>query len=94
MSERTWNLGLDDAVEGAPINPRFATDPDYAAGYAYGEPDDEEPACWSPELPGPPEPSVEELCAAYGHTYHGDDSLGGRCYCGEVRYPGGQPRDR
>lgn len=38
-----------------------------------------------------PEPTVEEICAAYGHAYEGDDSGRGRCYCGEQSYPEGGP---
>lgn len=39
------------------------------------------------------EPSVEELCAADGHAYDGDDCGVGRCYCGLQQYPkGGPPR--
>ena len=34
--------------------------------------------------PQPPEPNY---CEMEGHPYHGDDSDGGRCYCGEKRYP-------
>lgn len=36
-----------------------------------------------------PEPTTEELCAP--HPYHGDDNDGGRCYCGQQRYPAGGP---
>jgi hypothetical protein len=42
-----------------------------------------------------PEPTIEQECSYHGHTYHGDDhpdapdGMGGRCYCGEVRYPTG-----
>jgi hypothetical protein len=44
-----------------------------------------------------PEPTIEQKCSYYGHTYHGDDrpdasdGMGGRCSCGEVRYPTGGP---
>jgi hypothetical protein len=35
-----------------------------------------------------PDPTTEELCDP--HPYDGDDSSGGRCYCGTKRYqPGG-----
>jgi hypothetical protein len=30
---------------------------------------------------------VEDLCAAAGHKYYGDDSGVGRCYCGAKTYP-------
>jgi len=32
-----------------------------------------------------------EQCCDEGHEYNGDDEHGGRCYCGEVRYPTGGP---
>jgi hypothetical protein len=42
-----------------------------------------------------PEPTTMEICAMPPdpHKYDGDDSSGGRCVCGEVRYPvgGGEP---
>jgi len=43
------------------------------------------------QLETPPEQEypVEEICASQGHSYYGDDEEGGRCYCGEKRYPHG-----
>lgn len=32
-----------------------------------------------------------EQCCSEGHEYNGDDEYGGRCYCGETRYPKGGP---
>lgn len=32
-----------------------------------------------------------EQCCDEGHQYNGDDEVGGRCYCGDVRYPMGGP---
>lgn len=40
-------------------------------------------------LPGPPEPTVEDVCGSYGHAYEGDDGEVGRCYCGQRTYPKG-----
>lgn len=37
------------------------------------------------------QPTYEDLCAAEGHAYHGDDSGRGRCYCGHTEYPVGGP---
>lgn len=54
---------------------------EFAGGYARG--------------PVPPEPTVEEYCAAGGHAYAGDDGPPpdgrGRCYCGQMDYPLGGP---
>lgn len=42
----------------------------------------------------PTSPTVEDYCAAGGHSYNGDDwydedTIMGRCYCGEAVYPKG-----
>jgi hypothetical protein len=40
------------------------------------------------------EPDIEpNYCEANGHPYHGDDSEGGRCECGERRFPFGGPAE-
>lgn len=44
--------------------------------------------CWDEPQPSWP---IEAECAHYGHAYYGDDEDGGRCYCGEKRYPKGGP---
>jgi len=45
----------------------------------------------------PPEPypeyTEEDICTAANHAYFGDDDDGGRCYCGQKRYPRGGPKD-
>ena len=48
-----------------------------------------------------PAPTVDDMCAAGGHAYAGDDVAEhptgshpvGRCYCGAVTYPPGGPVD-
>lgn len=41
-----------------------------------------------------PEPTPDDLCAARGHEYHGDDGGTGRCWCGAQTYPkGGNSED-
>jgi len=39
--------------------------------------------------PEPPqqEPDDVDICGMQGHPYYGEDENGGRCYCGEKRYP-------
>jgi len=45
-----------------------------------------------PGPPDPPEPSDEELCAAYtAHAYDGKDAQGPRCHCGLRRTWASQP---
>ena len=48
--------------------------------------------------PQPPQPTVEDYCAAGQHAYAGDDGAQehggrGRCYCGQREYPWGGPND-
>lgn len=84
MSERTYYMGMDDAANGAPPRTgRFASDPDYTAGYddTIGTSADER---HYPE-PSMPEPSDEDLCGSFGHKYYGEDPEGPRCYCGHRR---------
>lgn len=50
------------------------------------------------KVPGPI-PTDEDLCDMCApHSYYGDDQDGGRCYCGNVRYPAGgglpEPKNR
>ncbi len=47
-------------------------------------------------VPEVPDPITSELCGPE-HIYCGDDSsdpeTGGRCYCGDRRYPRGGPKE-
>lgn len=49
--------------------------------------------CYAEEYDYPVwEPTVEEMCEQYSqHEYDGEDSDGGRCFCGKTRYPKGGP---
>lgn len=69
MSQRSWNRGLDAAVNGEPAS--FGEDYDYYAGFAYGQPEPERP-----------EPTIQELCGGGGHPPY-PNSENDRCYCGE-----------
>lgn len=44
------------------------------------------------QQPEPEYPIELECEGRTGHAYHGDDEHGGRCYCGERRYPAGGPK--
>jgi len=54
MSGRSWNLGLDDAANGADHRPGMAQDEDYMAGYAYGSPNYDD-YYDGPKYPDPPD---------------------------------------
>lgn len=45
--------------------------------------------CYRSQDVRPPDPTSEEMCAAFGHREFG---YGGRCYCGSVRYLNGLQR--
>ncbi len=86
MGERLgWEDGMSDAIQGCP--PRSDSE-DYRWGYDYID----SSSYYYPEATEPEYPDETEwICGAHGHDYYGDDSEGGRCYCGAKRYPRGGP---
>jgi len=82
MPRLTYEDGMADAIRGC-LPQSEDEGSEYWTGY-YGMPQ---------PVPEPPyqEPDDSDICGSMGHPYHGDDSEGGRCYCGECRYPAGGP---
>ena len=80
MSRYGYYDGIGDAMEGRP--PRLRNiDEEYAIAYSQTY-----DSIWNqPPPPQQPEPTPEDICAANGHGYYGQDESGPRCYCGENR---------
>lgn len=87
MQRPGYDQGIEDARSGRLA--RQDGDEEYYISYQR------EAGYWdAPQYePEPPEPEPEDLCAALGHPYYGDDEHGGRCYCGSKVYPFGGETD-